>query len=106
MNFAKLVFPLALLALLCAQAKADARLDCQARTEAMNVMTDVIAVRPGGAALTLAGAALYVGLSPLAVLASIAPPHDAFQRFGQALVGIPYAYTFVRPLGEFGDTCH
>ena len=106
MNFAKLVLPLALLgAVSTHQVEADARLDCKPRTEAMNVLTDVIVVRPLGAVLTLAGDALFVGLSPLTALASIPPPHDAFQRFGAIVVGIPYGYTFIRPLGEFSDTC-
>ncbi|MFM8331303.1 MAG: hypothetical protein ACKN9T_06410 [Candidatus Methylumidiphilus sp.] len=99
-------FPkLAALALLSMQAAADPRLDCKTRSDAANVLTDVIVVRPVGAVGTLAGAALFVGLSPLTALAAIPEPHDAFHKLGGILVGVPYAYTFVRPLGYFSNTC-
>lgn len=65
------------------------------------ILADLVLLRPLGFALTAAGAALFVGTSPLVALASIAPPHDAFERSGNALVVAPGAFTFMRPLGEF-----
>lgn len=67
--------------------------------ETINVIADLILVRPASLALTLAGTALFVGFSPFAAMASIAPPHDAFARAANALVGTPACYTFHRPLG-------
>ncbi len=103
MKFAKFVLPLVLLATVSARVEAYPRQDCQMRGEVINVMTDVIFVRPVGLAGTLVGSALFLGLTPLTALASIAPPHDAFPRVGAILVGIPFSYTFERPLGDF---CH
>lgn len=65
------------------------------------VLADLVLLRPLGIALTAAGAGLFIGTSPLAALASIAPPHDAIERSGNALVVAPGAFTFMRPLGEF-----
>jgi hypothetical protein len=101
----KLALSLALLATASAQAGTDNALDCKQRTEAMNLMTDVIVIRPVGFAVTLAGTALFAGLSPFTGLASIPEPHDSFNRVGAVLVGAPFAYTFVRPLGQFNNTC-
>ncbi len=111
MKFTKLALALVFLASASMRALGDSGvdsggLDCRVRTEAMTVLTDVIFIRPLGVGATLAGAALYVGLSPLTTLASIPAPHDSFQKVGNLLVGTPYGYTFVRPLGEFAATCH
>ena len=105
MKIVKLALPLVLLAAASAPARADNALDCKQRTDAMNVVTDVVVIRPVGTAATLAGALLFAGISPLTALASIPYPHDSFERVGAVLIGAPYAYTFVRPLGEFGNTC-
>lgn len=105
MKIVKLALPLVLLAAVSTQPAAGNALDCKIRTDAMNVMTDVIVIRPVGVAATLAGGILFVGTSPLTALASIPYPHDSFDRVGAILVGAPYYYTFVRPLGEFGNTC-
>jgi cytochrome c biogenesis protein CcdA len=104
LKIVKLALPL-LLAAASTQAGADNTLDCKQRTDAMNLITDVVVIRPVGFAVTLAGAAVFVGLSPLTALASIPDPQDAFNRVGAVLVGAPYGYTFVRPLGEFSNTC-
>jgi hypothetical protein len=106
LKLAKLVLPLVLLASTSLQTKADTPLDCKPKNEAMNLLTDVIFVRPAGFAGMLAGGALFIGLSPLTALANIPEPHDAFERVGGILVGVPYAYTFVRPLGYFSASCY
>ena len=105
LKLAKLMLPLVLLTCISPQANADSTPYCKPRNEAMNVLTDVVFVRPIGIAGMLAGGALFVGLSPLTALANIPEPHNAFDRVGELLIGVPYAYTFVRPLGYFSTTC-
>ncbi len=105
MKFAKLVLPLVLLAA-SLQSGADVALLCNPKNQDMNLSTDVIFVRPVGALGTLAGGALFIGLSPFTALASIPEPHDAFTRMGALLVGAPYDYTFIRPLGYFPASCY
>lgn len=63
-------------------------------------LLDILIYRPIGLAATIAGAALFVGTSPLIGLASIPRPHDAFPQAFDILVNNPAAYTFARPLGE------
>jgi hypothetical protein len=106
LKLAKLVLPLVLLASASAQVEAETPADCKPRNEGMNLLTDVIIVRPLGFAATLAGGALFVGLSPLTALADIPKPHNAFEKVGGLLVAAPYAYTFERPLGYFSASCH
>jgi hypothetical protein len=65
------------------------------------ILADLLLLRPFGIGLTAAGGALFIATSPFAAIASIAPPHDAFQRSGNALFVAPAAFTFMRPLGEF-----
>lgn len=67
----------------------------------LGVLADLILLRPVGLAITVGGAGLLVATSPFTGLASIAPPHDAFVRAGNALVVGPAGFTFNRPLGEF-----
>ena len=105
LKLAKLMLPLVLLTLISPQSSADSTPYCKPRNEAMNVLTDVVFVRPFGFVGMLAGGALFVGLSPLTALANIPEPHKAFDRVGELLIGVPYAYTFVRPLGYFSTTC-
>ena len=104
-KIAKSVLPFLLLALASWQAKADTVPDCKPRYEALNLLTDVIIVRPMGLVGTVAGGALFIGLSPFTAIANIPEPHHAFERVGQVLIGAPYAYTFVRPLGYFSANC-
>jgi hypothetical protein len=68
--------------------------------DAPAILADLLLLRPFGIALTVVGTALMVGTSPFIALASIAPPHDAFERAGNALVVAPAAFTVMRPLGE------
>ncbi|MGZ8218681.1 hypothetical protein [Methylomagnum sp.] len=65
------------------------------------VLADLILLRPFGIAMTAAGIGLMAGTAPFIAIASIAPPHDAFERAGNALVVGPAAFTFMRPLGEY-----
>ncbi len=65
------------------------------------VLADLLLLRPFGLAMTVAGTGLFIGTSPLAALAATAPPYDALQRSGEALVIAPAAFTFMRPIGDF-----
>jgi hypothetical protein len=64
------------------------------------VMLDVLLYRPVGLIATVIGTGVYIGISPLTVLASIPEPHDAFVKTGKILILSPANYTFVRPLGD------
>ncbi len=65
----------------------------------MFAMADVVLLRPVGLVFTIVGTGLFLGFSPLTALASIAPPHDAFEIMGYALVMTPVQFTFIRPVG-------
>lgn len=65
----------------------------------MFALTDIIFLRPMGLIATVAGSALFIGLSPVTALASITPPHDAFSHMGHYLVMTPVDFTFSRPIG-------
>ena len=62
---------------------------------------DLVIYRPIGIAATIAGGALFAGLSPLTAIAEISPPHDAFDKTVDFMVIKPFNYTFSRPLGEW-----
>lgn len=62
-------------------------------------LTDIIFLRPMGLVATVAGSALFIGLSPVTALATIPPPHDAFSHMGHYLVMTPVDFTFSRPIG-------
>jgi hypothetical protein len=64
------------------------------------VMADLILLRPFGVAMTVGGVALFGATSPFTGIASISPPHDAFDRAYKAFVVGPAGFTFSRPLGE------
>ena len=64
------------------------------------VVADLVLLRPFGLAMTVTGAAMLVATSPITGIASIAPPHDAFQIAAKAMVTGPAGFTFDRPLGE------
>jgi hypothetical protein len=70
------------------------------QTDPAFTLLDILVYRPIGLAVTIAGAGLVVGASPLIALASIPKPHDAFPQAFDILVTNPAAYTFVRPLGD------
>jgi len=105
LKLVKFGLTLLVLALLSMPAAASNAMNCRHRNYAMNVLTDTVVIRPVGLVATMVGGALFVGLSPLIALASIPEPHDSFEKVGGVLVGVPYAYTFVRPLGYFSSTC-
>lgn len=65
------------------------------------IAADTLLLRPFGLVLTVAGTAFFVAISPLTLVANIAPPHDAFYRTSNSFIMGPAAFTFVRPLGEF-----
>jgi hypothetical protein len=66
-----------------------------------DVLIDAVFLRPLGLVGTVAGAAAFVGLSPLVALANIPAPHDAFDRLANTLVIKPAKYTFKRPVGDY-----
>lgn len=63
-------------------------------------VVDLLFLRPAGLLATLIGGVSYLALSPLTALATISPPHDAFERLARPLVLTPFAFTFDRPLGS------
>ncbi len=67
------------------------------------VMMDFF-LRPAGIVGTLAGSALFVGLSPITALAAIPNPHAAFEKLGNTIVCKPFKYTFARPVGDYDYT--
>lgn len=60
-----------------------------------------LVLRPVGFVGTVAGTALYVGLSPLTLISQLYPPHDSFEKLGKLLVVQPAKYTFTRPVGDY-----
>jgi hypothetical protein len=60
---------------------------------------DVVLFRPVGLITTVAGAGLFVVISPFTALASISHPHDAFKKAANLLVIPPGKFTFDRPFG-------
>lgn len=62
---------------------------------------DIIIYRPIGFVATVAGAGLFIGISPLTAFAAISPPHDAFERAAKILVLAPAKFTFDRPMGVY-----
>jgi len=63
------------------------------------VLLDILFYRPAGLVATIAGAGVFVGMAPLTALAQTVPPHDAFEKTADILIGIPGHFTFVRPVG-------
>ncbi len=60
-----------------------------------------MALRPVGLIATIAGAALYVGLSPFTAFSHAFPPHNSFQKLGKVLVITPAKFTFSRSVGDY-----
>jgi hypothetical protein len=76
------------------------RIQLEKRQDPGFVLFDVIVYRPIGFAVTIVGAALFIGISPFTALASIPAPHDAFEQTADILVFTPGEYTFTRPIGD------
>ncbi len=81
-----------LLLIMAANVRAD-----EVRTDAF--LADVILARPVGLVATICGSALFVAISPLTALATISPPHDAFELAANKLILAPATFTFDRPVG-------
>lgn len=64
-------------------------------------LVDVLIYRPVGLIATVAGTALFIGISPLTGLAAISPPHDSFKRMAGILIWAPGKFTFDRPMGVY-----
>lgn len=96
--FKPLLFTTLILTTCLAQAENPPRYD--PAKEAVDIFVDLVLVRPISLAATVAGTGIFLGLSPFAGLATIAPPHDAIIRAGNAFVGLPACYAFKRPLGD------
>lgn len=94
----KIIFSFALLSLISFSnlAKAEAEIG---KYDPLFALTDIVFLRPMGLVATVAGSALFIGLSPVTALASITPPHDAFSHMGHYLVLTPVKFTFSRPIG-------
>lgn len=60
---------------------------------------DIVLYRPVGLIATAIGSAVFVATSPLTALATISPPHDAFDIAAGMMVVAPAKFTFDRPLG-------
>ncbi len=71
------------------------------RTVSSNDILIDMALRPAGFIATVAGAALYVGLSPFTAFSHAFSPHDSFQKLGKLLVITPAKFTFSRPVGDY-----
>ena len=97
----KLIISLTLLSIIAFSVPSFAESPYQ-KYDPLFAIVDVVIIRPLGLVGTIAGAALFVGLSPITALAQISPPHDAFEKIGHALVVTPAEYTFNRPLGVKG----
>lgn len=65
------------------------------------LLADIVIFRPVGLAVTIAGGAVFVGISPFTAFANIPSPHNAFQKTAEFLVNNPGKFTFVRPLGVY-----
>lgn len=83
-----------LLLIMTSTARAD-----EIRTDAF--LVDVILARPTGLVATVCGSALFLALSPLTALATIPPPHDAFEIAANKLILAPADFTFSRRVGDF-----
>jgi hypothetical protein len=66
-----------------------------------DVVLETLILRPLGVVGTIIGTAFFIGTSPLTALASIAPPHNAFEESARVLVVAPFDYTFIRPFGVY-----
>ncbi|OQK17109.1 hypothetical protein AU255_04200 [Methyloprofundus sedimenti] len=85
------------------QAKAYQASDSTVKSSKYNpvfVPFDLLIFRPIGLAATVAGTALFIAMSPITALSSIAPPHDAFGRVADVFIVVPATYTFLRPMGQ------
>ncbi len=71
------------------------------RTVSGNDVLIDMALRPAGFIATVAGAALYVGLSPFTAFSHAFSPHDSFQKLGKILVVTPAKFTFSRSVGDY-----
>lgn len=98
LNVFKPIIPALLLASSVAGAEPPSHIREEQKT--LNIIADIIVVRPISLIGTLAGTALFAAFSPFAAFASFAPPHDAFARTADAFIGAPACYTFNRPLGS------
>lgn len=61
---------------------------------------DLIFMRPAGLVALVGGSGLFLALSPLTAIATVSPPHDAFDRLANHIILKPYVFTFDRPLGD------
>jgi hypothetical protein len=63
--------------------------------DGMEIVADVLIVRPAGIVSVVFGTAMYVVSLPFAI------PSGSVGRAGKLLVADPFNYTFCRPLGDF-----
>ncbi|NOQ14893.1 MAG: hypothetical protein GQ583_10520 [Methyloprofundus sp.] len=66
-----------------------------------NSIASEILIRPVAVLGSAAGFAFFVIASPVAALASIPEPHDAWDTTWNDLVVVPFDFAFRRPLGDY-----
>jgi hypothetical protein len=66
-----------------------------------DVITETIALRPLGLIGTVIGSVVFAGTLPFSLFASIAPPHDVYQKAATAFVIAPANATFKRPFAYY-----
>ncbi|NOS87435.1 MAG: hypothetical protein HOP34_02650 [Methylococcaceae bacterium] len=96
----KLSLVLLFVSILCSPVTSYAQEQNIEESDPAFVMIDVLLYRPVSLAVTVAGTAVFVALTPLTALASIPAPHDALAKTSKILVLAPAAYTFLRPIGN------
>lgn len=74
--------------------------DHQVEGDGYDVMMDMV-LRPVSLVATVIGAGVFVGVSPLTALATIPPPHDAFEKLADTIICKPAKYTFYRRVGDY-----
>ncbi len=97
MNQITLAVALLFLSTVSMSAEVQDRIDAY---DAAFTILDVLVYRPVGIAATIAGTGLFAAMTPLTAIAQIAPPHDAFAKTANILIGAPARYTFRRPVGD------
>ena len=92
---------LALICSISSHAELPVNHESSRRTVSGNDVLIDMALRPAGFIATIAGAALYVGLSPFTAFSHAFSPHDSFQKLGKLLVVTPAKFTFSRSVGDY-----
>lgn len=71
----------------------------QAFDRDIEIVADVLIVRPVGIVATVIGAAAFIVALPFSL------PSGSVHETGRVLVAEPFKYTFARPIGDFENRC-